>query len=210
MRSSRLALILLLLSGLPLKDFAWGVVTGIPVAAASASACAAMPPPPVLQTVLTLPITETTRARILALLAEGSLTKAIEAWEVHTGRMAPQSVWALSTAFSKVNQVAGRCIDVAHSVYDGFRTLGLRPQYVRFSPPSSSKLQVLAWEMQAGVEKSTIQISNNSRHFAVQVGERIYDAFTGPSGMVLNDYLRRLHALEGRPVMQVVVKADVN
>jgi hypothetical protein len=208
MRSSGLALILLLLSGL--EAFAQGAATGIPAAAVSASACAAMPPPPVLQTVLTLPITETTRARILALLAEGSLTKAIEAWEVHTGRTAPQSVWALSTAFSKANQVAGRCIDVAHSIHDGFRLLGLRPQYLRFSPPPSSKLQVLAWEMQAGVEKSTIQISNNSRHFAVQVGERIYDAFTGPSGMALSDYLRRLHTLEGHPVMQVVVKADIN
>lgn len=203
MRSSRLALILLVLSGLPTRAFAHGVAKGVPATTASASACTAMPPPPVVQAVLTLPITETTRARILTLLAAGNLTGAIEAWEVHTGRTASQAVWALSAAFSKANQMAGPCIRVARAVHEGFKTLGLRPQFVRFTPPTE-QTRILAWEMQAGVDKSTIQISVTGRHFAVQVEERIYDAFTGPSGMLLNDYLQRLYSPVGRPVMQVV------
>lgn len=88
-------------------------------------------------------------------------------WETHTGRAAPQAAWAMRSAFDKANQVAGACIRVARSVYDGFKSLGFQPQLVRFAPPAQAE-ERLAWEMQAGVPQSTIQISNNAQHYAVR------------------------------------------
>jgi hypothetical protein len=171
-----------------------------PVGSVQAMVPGAMAAPHVLAVIPS--VTESTRARILVLLGQGNLRAAIEAWEVHTGRMAPRAAWGMQAAFQKANQVAGACIRVARSLHEGFKSLDLKPQLVRFSPPGRDPR--LGWEMQPGVPHSTIQISDTGKHFAVKMGERIYDAFTGPAGMLMDDYLERLHAHGGKPVMQTL------
>ncbi len=49
--------------------------------------------------------------------------------------------------------------------------------------------------MRAGEPRSTIQISENFVHYAVQVENRIYDAFTGPQGLAIAEYTKRLISL---------------
>ncbi|HYO59318.1 hypothetical protein [Archangium sp.] len=51
---------------------------------------------------------------------------------------------------------------------------------------------------------SSTLIATTGKHFAIRLGERIYDAFTGPEGMLLEDYLQRLHSPAGRPLMEIV------
>jgi hypothetical protein len=165
------------------------------------TASGALPAPPVARAVPA--VAESTRLRFLALLTQGNLRGALEVWETHTGRTAPQAAWSMTAAFDKVNQVAGACMRVARSVHEGFKSLGFQPRFVRFVPPAEGE-ELLGWEMQAGVPGSTIQIADNAQHFAVKVGDRIYDAFTGPAGMKLGDYVERLHSPVGRPLVQFV------
>jgi hypothetical protein len=161
---------------------------------------AATPAPPVGEA---LPaITQTTRARLLVLLAQGNIPGAIEMWKLHTGREAPKVLRAMQAAYGAANQVAGACVRVARDVHAGFRELGGKAQYLKFTPPGNTPY--LGWEMKAGVPKSTIQLSDTGMHCAVQFKDRIYDAFTGPQGMLVDDYLKRLIAHGGTPVKQVV------
>jgi hypothetical protein len=40
-------------------------------------------------------------------------------------------------------------------------------------------------------------ITRNGYHVVVRVGDRIYDAFTGPAGMTVAEYMARLQARYG-------------
>jgi hypothetical protein len=40
-------------------------------------------------------------------------------------------------------------------------------------------------------------ITKNGYHVVVKLGDRIYDAFTGPAGMKAADYMANLHARHG-------------
>jgi hypothetical protein len=203
MRFHWLALILLLGAGCAPSFSARTAdpfASSAPTSLVSHGVSGALPTPPLVQLVPAM--TESARARFLVMLGQGSLRSALEAWEVHTGRAAPRAAWAMQSAFQKANQVAGACIRVARSIHEGFKSLGIQPAIVRFKPPNETEW--LGWEMNAGVPQSTIQISNTGIHIAVKVGERVYDAFTGPSGMPLEEYLKRLCAHGGQPVMQLL------
>ncbi len=58
-------------------------------------------------------------------------------------------------------------------------------------------------ERRAGEPLSTIQISDNSVHFAVKIKDRVYDAMTGPTGLAVTEYLERQKS-PGQLSMQVV------
>ncbi len=58
--------------------------------------------------------------------------------------------------------------------------------------------------MRAGDPKSTIQVSDIGRHYAVMLNDKVYDAFTGPEGMLLSEYLKRLMSHGGVPRWEVV------
>jgi hypothetical protein len=161
-----------------------------------------VPVPPVERVVVAAP--DSARAHFVARMADGDLAGALQAWEAAAGVEAPQAAAAMSAAFSVANQRAGPCIRVAQTLWEGFKSLGFKPEFIRFTPAATSTLNILGWEVRPGVATSTIQISNNGVHFAVRVGDRIYDAFTGPRGMVLSKYLERLTAHGGKPVMSVV------
>jgi hypothetical protein len=77
MPSPRLVLILVLLAGAPLQARASGIPTGVFQSAVRLSVYTALPTPPVAQV---LPgITESTRAQVLVLLAQGNFQAAIAA-----------------------------------------------------------------------------------------------------------------------------------
>ncbi|MDY7228513.1 hypothetical protein [Hyalangium rubrum] len=85
----------------------WGWALGVLLCLPQAL-YAAVPTPPVVEA---LPaVTESTRARMLALLAQGNVPGAIEMWKVHTGREVPKALRAMQNAYGAANQVAGTCI----------------------------------------------------------------------------------------------------
>ena len=95
---------------------------------------------------------------------------------------------------------------MAQSVYEGFKRLGTNPSYIRFtSQGTQRRANLIAFELRAGEPSRTIQLSDNSTHYAVQVGERIYAAMTGPTGLLVTEYMQRLFS-PGRISMHVVDK----
>lgn len=139
-------------------------------------------------------IAESTRLKMLAAIARGDIEGAITLWTVHTGQQnIPAWLRALQTSFSTENQRAGPCIKVAKSIFEGFKNLGGQPTYLKFASEGTQRgANLLGFEMKAGDARSTIQISENFVHVAVRVENRIYDAFTGPRGLEVAEYMRRL------------------
>lgn len=147
-------------------------------------------------------VPDSVRLKVLAMLAEGNVKGAVQYYLVATGaRQAPQWLQGIQWAFGTANRVAGRCGDVAKKIFEGFRALGQSPQYLKIT---STESELLAFEVDAGVPASTVQISNNNYHVAVRIGSRIYDAFTGPRGLAVSDYLKRLFTPEGKILMEEV------
>jgi len=156
----------------------------------------------VREAVLQMP--STLKARMLAAFARGDLAGAIALWELEMGRRAPEWLTNLQAAFNVANQRAGPCVEVARSVFEGFRRLGEKPAYVRFTSTGSMRgANIIAWERRAGDPGSTFQIAINYYHYAVQIKERVYDAMTGPTGMTVTEYMNRLKS-PGNLSMQVV------
>jgi len=144
---------------------------------------------PRLLTATVLQMPDSVRTRMLASLAQGDVAGAISMWELEMGRQAPQWILLFQTAFSRENQRAGPCIDVAKNIAAGFKHLGGKPTFIRFTSRGSD---YLAFELRAGV---------------VQFRDKIYDAFTGPQGLTMQEYLKRLVTEEGAQITSAVVNS---
>jgi hypothetical protein len=142
----------------------------------------------------------------IAAIAQGDIQSAIVLWQVHSGRQdIPGWLRAFQSAFDAANQRAGPCIDVAKSIFAGFRNLGKEPKYLKFTSEGTQRgANLLAFEIRAGDPRSTIQISDNFVHYAVQVESRIYDAFTGPQGLAVAEYTKRLISPLGKITTETV------
>lgn len=124
------------------------------------------------------------RLRLLATLARGDIPGAIALWQAETGSTAvPKVLQAFQSAFNIANRVAGPCSRVAKDIYEGFKFFGGQPEYVQLS---STGGPYLSWQ-------SRILVSDNNLHSLVRYGGKLYDAFTGPAGMVEAEYLKHLH-----------------
>ncbi|WP_309890855.1 hypothetical protein [Archangium sp.] len=159
---------------------------------------------PRLLTATVLQMPDTLRTRMLASLAQGDVTGAISIWELEMGRQAPQWILLFQSAFSRENQRAGPCIEVARNIAAGFRHLGGKPTLIRFTSRGSD---YLAFEVRAGDPRSTVQLSDRSLHVVVQFRDKIYDAFTGPEGLTMEEYLKRLVTEEGAQITSAVVNS---
>lgn len=154
-------------------------------------------------TALLAMVPDTVRLKMLAALARGDLAGAISLWQLHTNRdTVPAALQAMQSAYNVANRAMGPCIQVARDISNGFKAFGGDARYVRFMPPG--KTPFLGWEMRAGEPRSTIQLSDIGRHYAVMVNDKVYDAFTGPEGLVLGEYLKRLVAHGGVPRWEMV------
>lgn len=162
----------------------------------------AVPVPPVVE-LLSAALPDSIRIKMLGALVRGDIRGAISLWQLHTNRdKAPAALQAMQDAYSVANRAMGPCMQVAKDIFSGFKAFGGSPQYIRFVPPG--KVPYLGWEMRGGDPRSTIQVSDLGKHYAVMVNGRIYDAFTGSEGMLLNEYLRRLVTPDGVPLWEVV------
>ncbi|MFY0527889.1 papain fold toxin domain-containing protein [Archangium gephyra] len=130
--------------------------------------------------------------KVLAYLARGDIAGAIAMYEVHTGRVAPAWLMDLQVAYGVANQAAGNCQQVARFIHTAFIKLGQTPQYIAFR--TNTGRDYMVFELANG---KSAPVSRTGYHVAVRVGDMIHDAYTGPLGMKLSDYLSRLHAREG-------------
>jgi plasmid stabilization system protein ParE len=134
----------------------------------------------------------TVQLKVLAYLARGDIAGAIAMYQVHTGRAAPAWLMDLQVAYTVANQAAGRCQQVARLIHTAYSKLGQTPQYIAFRTDETKPYMV--FELANAKDAS---VSRTGYHVAVRVGDVIHDAYTGPLGMKLSDYLSRLHAQNG-------------
>jgi len=131
------------------------------------------------------------RWKTLQLLVAGDLDGAGEYYLLATGAsQLPKWLVAFQNAFSAANRVAGACERVADDVLEGFKQLGENPSLVRFTTGNSAGAAgVIGFDVGDGTVQ---QVSVNGLHVAVRCGDRIYDAFTGPVGMRIAEYMTHL------------------
>ncbi|HYO58941.1 hypothetical protein [Archangium sp.] len=152
-----------------------------------------------------LQMTDTFRAQMLEMLARGEVQNAIALYQLETGRQTlPQWLRLFELAFTAENRRPGPCIEVARRVFMAFQQLGGTPSFIRFSSQGSN---YIGFEMRAGEPRSTVQLSDLSLHVAVRLQNRIYDAFTGPQGLPVDEYMRRLTTEEGMKITSAVLNS---
>ncbi|OJT19309.1 hypothetical protein BO221_38200 [Archangium sp. Cb G35] len=134
----------------------------------------------------------TFQVKLLAYVARGDIAGAITMYQLHTGRAAPAWLVDLQAAYNVANQTAGRCQQVAQFIHTAYGKLGQTPQYIAFKTDETKPYMV--FELANAKHAS---VSRTGYHVAVRVGDMIHDAYTGPFGMKLSDYLSRLHAQKG-------------
>jgi hypothetical protein len=157
----------------------WSVLVAFLTFAPSLPAQATSLSPPTSQVVLGQ-VPDSIKMRMLAAVVRGDIAGAISLYQLHTGREAvPRALQALQAAFNVSNQIAGRCHQVAKEIHQGLTFLGGKAEYLRIS---STAGEILSW-------RGRVLVSNNNLHVAVRHGDRLYDAFTGPAGMVEAEYV---------------------
>ncbi|HYO52446.1 hypothetical protein [Archangium sp.] len=139
---------------------------------------------------------DSVRLKMLAAVARGDIASAISMWQIATNRdTVPPALTALQSAFSLANRVAGPCARVAKDIYQGFKSLGGNPQYLRIS---STEGKYLSWQ-------NRTLMSNNNIHFVVMHEDKLYDAFTGPAGLPRAEYLKNV-VMMGKPIVEQVTE----
>jgi len=113
-------------------------------------------------------------------------------YQTHTGRVAPEWLLNLQAAYSISGQAIGKCQVVARAIHVAFRQLGHKPQYIGIK--ANEQHPYMVFDMASG---QSTTITRNGYHVVVRLGEVVHDAYTGPLGMKLTDYLSRLHAPAG-------------
>jgi hypothetical protein len=135
---------------------------------------------------------ESTRAKVLAALARGDVPGAIAAYEVHVGQRAPEWLRALQTAYSAKSQEVGRCQDVARIIHEAYSKLGRAPEFIAIR--ANANHDFITFDSPGGKVQT---LTRTGYHVVVRAGDIIHDAYTGPAGMKMSDYLARLNAIDG-------------
>jgi hypothetical protein len=138
------------------------------------------------------PQDDTIRARLKACLLMGDMKCVVDEYLLlkDLGRM-PGWLVAFQTAFSITNRRPGECEKVARSIHMALREFAQRPVFIRFSTKSESR--VMGFDViENGVFVKNLQLSTNSKHVAVKLGDRVIDAYTGLAGLPLREYIARL------------------
>ncbi|WNG51296.1 hypothetical protein F0U60_49585 [Archangium minus] len=148
--------------------------------------------PPTLPPTHLMAVAESTRLKLLACLARGDIAGAMALYEAHTGRVPPSWLQDLQVAFAVSSQAINKCQEVARTIHTAFLRLGQNPQYVALR--AKERYDFMTFDLVSGKSPT---VTSNGYHVAVMLEGKVYDAYTGPLGMKLEDYLSRLHAPAG-------------
>ncbi|HEX8698628.1 MAG TPA: hypothetical protein VF815_07320 [Myxococcaceae bacterium] len=150
-------------------------------------------------------ITDSARAKVLAHLAHGEWVEAAQAYEVATGLKALALLTGFKAVFDVSKQVAGSCQGVAQTIHSTFTRFGGKPEYVRLTTVADAtgrRAWAMVFRMADGRDKS---VSETGFHVVVRMKDRVYDAFTGASGLTWQEYMSRLGART--PIVEEVVSS---
>ena len=136
-------------------------------------------------------------AHVRNLLLAGKVTEALGYVKDHYGRI-PAWLRSYAAAFDAANQAFGRCQHVAKAIHAGFTRLGERPEYVALR----TRWDFPVFRMPDGKEKA---LAETGYHVVVKVGDMVFDAYTGPTGMKFADYLSRLSVPSGHSITTAIV-----
>ncbi len=135
---------------------------------------------------------DSVRVKIFAALAAGDVDTAVAAYMAHKGLTdAPRWLQAFQSAFNVTNRTVGPCRQVAGDIHAAFIRFGTRAEYVAFK---ARNYNYMSFDLPDGTSPA---ITQSGYHVVVRVGDRLYDAFTGPAGLTMADYMARLHARYG-------------
>jgi RHS repeat-associated protein len=135
--------------------------------------------------------------QMFAALARGDVVTALYYFETATGVSAFTAqaiIGGLTTALAAELGTPGACPGVAKNAFPLLEKLGvylggLKPVYYKIISTTGG---IIGFQKIATDPKSTVQLATNGRHVAVKLGDRIFDALTGPGGMSEAEYLERI------------------
>jgi hypothetical protein len=153
-----------------------------------------------------LPGDESIRARLKSCLLMGDLNCVVDQYLLlkDIGRV-PGWLVAFQNAFAVANRKAGECEKVAKTIHEGLTRLGQSPEYMRFTIRGPAKVMGFD-EVSNGVLLKTHQLSTRAYHVAVRLGDKVIDAYTGPAGLPLSEYMARLNTSPGSKILEEVVQ----
>ena len=162
------------------------------VVAAPVSSRAVSPAVPLEVLTASVLSADSPRVKVMACLARGDIAGAIAMYEVSTGRSAPAWLMDLQAAYGVASQTVGRCQEVARVIHTAFLKLDQSPQFIAFRANKAPAYMV--FDLASG---RNVPVAHSGYHVAVRMGDMVFDAYTGPMGMQLADYLSRLHVQQG-------------
>ncbi|WP_257457048.1 hypothetical protein [Archangium lipolyticum] len=179
----------------------------VPVQGFAASPAAMEPLPVLVLGMPPLPGDESIRARLKACILLGDLTCVVDQYLLlkNIGQV-PGWLVSFQNAFAAASRKAGECERVAKTIHEGLTRLGQRPEYLRFSVEGN--VQLLGFnEVSNGVVVRTHQLATIGNHWAVKLGDKVIDAYTGLAGLPLSEYVTRLTTASTSRVVYEVVPA---
>ncbi len=127
-------------------------------------------------------------ARVIILLGQGNISEAIVIANAGGLAIAPrlqQLQGTIQGLTSRYPLASNQCEKVAKGIFDALKANKVKPQYLRLAPTNTPYMHV-------GNSRYTAP-----QHFAVRIGDRVFDASTGPNGMLYSDYIGLLNRLNG-------------
>jgi hypothetical protein len=164
----------------------------LPLSGLASSPAVMAPLPLVVLNNPPLPGDESIRARLKACILMGDLNCVVDHYLLlkDIGRV-PGWLVAFQNAFAVANRKAGECERVAKSIHEGLTRLGERPEYLRITVDGNVRLLGFN-DVTNGVFVRSYQVSITGKHLAVKLGDKVIDAYTGPAGLPLSEYITRL------------------
>ena len=97
---------------------------------------------------------------------------------------------------------SGDCSKAADRVYNTFTKAGYQAERVKWS--YTAETEPLGMQLANGKIISTTRGATHAYHEFVRVGDRVFDAITGPEGMLWKDYLRQWDRYTLRWIVETV------
>jgi hypothetical protein len=130
---------------------------------------------------------DTMTARILATAARGNLEEAIliaqnagaGAGVIALATKLQQLQSAIQTLTTRYPLATNKCVDVADGIANAAKSVNLTVRFIRIAPARTNFVYI--------GDKYTA-----FRHFAVRIGDRVFDAYSGAEGMLYSQYISML------------------
>ncbi len=148
-----------------------------------------------------LGLIDSLRAKIFTLIARGNFSEAIALAEAGGLAKLVDKLNSLQPTISSlinkfpVNSL--KCDKLAKGIYDTFKAIKANPQFLKITDKYGAQIFF---------DKNGVKFAETGFHHAVRVGNKVFDALTGPQGMEYSKYVKMLKECCLYPVIQNVDK----